>query len=259
MNLFVAELNRLWRRRALRVLALIGVLLLGFFMLLTLPMTQSDGPTAWEYAPGILLTMSLGTALGLSMLLGATYWGADFRHGTIGTLLTFVPDRRRVWIVRTLVVILASLAFGVAMLAATLLAMMAFSGGQVIAQAPWPDLGPQMVRFVVGCVLAGLLGAFLALIFRNTAAAAVVPLAYLFVRMLLLMTGLGMEIQLMLPETYVAAFLAGGMQVPLSSGLLSEPTRVYVGVWPALGVLLGILAVLGAVSLVLFDRRSITE
>ena len=39
MNLFVAELNRLWRRRALRVLALIGLLLLGFFMLLTLPMT----------------------------------------------------------------------------------------------------------------------------------------------------------------------------------------------------------------------------
>ena len=225
MNLFVAELNRLWRRRALRVLALIGVLLLGFFVLMTLPMTQSDGPTAWEYAPGVLLTMALGTAMGLSMLLGATYWGADFRHGTI----------------------------------AMLLAILALSRGQAIAQAPWSDLAPQMVRLVVGCVLAGLLGAFLALIFRNTAAAAVVPLAYLFLRMLLLMTGLGMEIQLLLPETYVAAFLGGGIEVPRARNPLSEPALVYVGVWPALGVLLGILAVLGAVSLVLFDRRSITE
>ena len=43
-----------------------------------------------------------------------------------------------------------------------------------------------------------LFGASLALIFRNPAAAAVAPLASLFLRMLLLMTGLGMEIQLLL-------------------------------------------------------------
>lgn len=261
MNLFVSEMNRMLHRRALWVLLGVGLAVISFFiMLVLLSVDSGEDRRRWTFATETLLTMTLGTAMGLAMLLGGTLWGADFRHGTLGTLLTFVPDRRRVWATRTVVVALYSLGFALLMFLFSFLALAVFSGGAAVEQASWSGLFPRTVRQIVACVLAGLFGAFLATIFRNTAAAILVPLGYLFVRVLLLMTGMASGPSVFLPETYALAFLGGEVVIPPSDeGPSMASALIRIGWEQGLAVLIGLLAATGAVALLVFARRSVTE
>lgn len=266
MNLLRAELSRLLHRRALYVLLGAGAALTLLFTLLMLsnaPRT-SEVPEYWADYATSYLGLVLGGAAGLSLLLGATYWGADFRHGTVGTLLTFVPDRPRVWGVRMLVTALGGLGFGLAQMLFGWLCVALFALARVSAFTDWGALGVLVTKGIGACVMAALLGGFLAVIFKNTAAAVVVPMAYLFVRLLFLifsgLTGTGDHAQFLLPETYLGVYVAGdtvfSIEDPSAPDGYADVTVTFV---QGLGVLLGLLAALGAVALALFDRRSVTE
>lgn len=266
MNLLRSELSRLLHRRALYVLLGAGAALTLLFTLLMLTSAPSpqDSAAFWEGYATSYLGLVLGAATGLSLLLGATYWGADFRHGTIGTLLTFVPDRPRVWGVRTLATALGGLGFGVAQMLFGWLCVGLFTLARVAEYTDWAPLGLVVAKGVGACVMAALLGGFLAVIFKNTAAAVVVPMAYFFVRLLFLifsgMSGTAEQAQLLLPETYLGVYVAGdtvfSIEDPSAPGGYADVTVTFL---QALGVLLGLLTALGAAALVLFDRRSVTE
>lgn len=258
MTLVVAELGRLWHRRASWVLLGTGVALV---LLVALPITAGAAGIAWQgYGTAVIgIAGLIGCAL--SGLLGGTFWGADFRHGTIATLLTFVPDRLRVWAARTVAVALGGLCLAAAVLGWAWLLVGVLSGGAAFLGEEGAQSLDLTGRILALCVMAALLGAFLATIFKSTAAAAFVPLAYLLLRgvfALARQTVGGGVLQFVLPDAYLAAFITGEAQIYLG-GRYGEPDIVDVGFAQGAAYLLGVLAAVGAISAALFHRRSVTE
>ena len=123
---------------------------------------------------GILVITCLFLVLG-ALMAGATFIGADWRYGTVGTLLTWEPRRWRVFSSKAVAVGLWALLIGVA--------LQALVGVSVLPAALWrgttAGADSEWLGEVVGAVLrtsllgagAALIGYAVALIGRNSAAA----------------------------------------------------------------------------------------
>lgn len=261
MKLFRAELKRLLCRRGLWILLACAVVL---------PILLSPGSTGWTQenhnwkATG-MIWLSVVMASSTCLVLGGTYWGADFRHGTIATLLTFVPDRKRIWMARMSALALVTSGFFAVCLAVGFHAFFVITGGQLGRLDDSDLVVPYLVRGLILCIMAVLVGACLAIIFKSTVAAAIVPFAYVIVRgifsLFIPMKDLfGGKLAFFLPDVYVMCFSLGGGRVAYSlSDDHSRYGEVYISSALAFAVLLGIVFALGALSLILFSRRSVTE
>lgn len=227
------------------------------------PMTWKDAATSGGSAGAVV-----GGLVGL--LMAASFWGAEIRSGSLATWLTFVPSRSRVWASKMVVS-----AIGGALVAAVLIVISLAAAWLSISLQQGPDAvgdlsGPLQVagRGVLFGAMMALLGAGLAVIFRSTVAAVGVPLAYLFVQgMLGILNAIPGFHHLMafLPELNVRAFLEGGttytVPVPKSTPHGVEYDFIDRTISLAQGTvyLLVFVAVAAAVSLVVFQRRDVTE
>ncbi|MDN5571765.1 MAG: ABC transporter permease subunit [Propionibacteriaceae bacterium] len=230
-------------------------------------------PTRWEDAarPTALLGAVLGGVLAL--LLGASFWGAEFRHGTLATWLTFAPDRTRVWLAKNLVVLGAGVA-------ASALVTALFLGIETAAFALWQgpgSIGDWSVPLGIALrglgfgAMAGLMGASLAILFRNTIAAAAVPAAYVVVGLMfnafVLIPGYE-ALTVWLPETNLQAYLdfgatywvRGTAEEAIAQGASGTP-RVERTLSFANGLiyLLTLTGGLALAGLVAFQRRDVTD
>ncbi|WP_232548680.1 ABC transporter permease subunit [Propioniciclava soli] len=222
------------------------------------PLAWADGMRSAAIFAGILGGM-------LAMLVAASFWGAEFRHGTIATWLTFVPDRTRVWTAKNVVAVLmsavAALVMSAVVLGVTTIGFVMFQGPASVG-----DWGPPLgiaARGLGFAALAALIGAAMAVLFRNTVAAAAVPVAYL---VLTSMFGAvtyvpGLEfLATLMPETNLMAYLALGTTywVPAlepGEGMVERHLPFAHGLTYLL-VLTGALAV---ASLIAFQRRDVAE
>ena len=194
MNLLVVEMRRALHRRVVRVLillALIGCATVGVIAFTTsvgksLAELQVDGNTHpavmrdW-WVPGsgdgVLAIASFMLVLG-GLFGGASVAGAEWRAGTITTLLTWEPRRVRVHLSRTaacaILAFLIALALQVAYLASMLPAVLA-NGSAANLDAHWcVSILAAMARTSVLAAFAAMLGVALSTIGRNTAFALVV-------------------------------------------------------------------------------------
>lgn len=137
----------------------------------------------FQYAdmPSILMGTS-GVWMGLALLVGASFIGAEWHSGNIGTTLTWEPRRIRLYLAK-------ALAFSIATFVATLLLQMLlalFLAPAAILRGStegvegdfWGDVANRGLRAAFLAVAIGLLGFGLASIGRNTGAALGVMFAY---------------------------------------------------------------------------------
>ena len=227
-------------------------------------------PMRWD--DGLKAAGQIGSGIGgFAMLIAAaSFWGAEFRHGTISTWLTFVPNRTRVWVGKFVVVLVAGM---LALALFNLVALLIMGVGIAILQGAmgvgsFAEVPAIVGRGVLFGALMSPLGAAVAVLFRSTIAAAVLPVAYVFSgifgSVLFLLPGAEF-IQPLLPWLNISAILEGGTnyylpeRVMTDSGVQTDYVErhlsflhgvVYVGV---------ITGTLTLASLLVFQRRDVTE
>ncbi len=227
-------------------------------------------PMGWANAMSTVTTGGAGIAGLVAMLMAASFWGAEIRSGSLSTWLTFVPSRPKVWASKMVVSAVA----GAAVLAPVLVlglvtAWLAITVNQgAAAVGDW--VGPLQAagRGVVFGALMALIGGGLAVVFRSTVAAVAVPLAYLFLQgmvgLLYAIPGFD-RLTSLLPENNVQAFLLGGLtyHVPVTratpDGLQVDMVERTISLAQGTVYLLVLVAIAALVSLVLFQRRDVTE
>ena len=229
-------------------------------------------PQPMDWA-GATATATLGGAsvAGLvTLLMAASFWGAEIRSGSLTTWLTFVPSRPRVWAAKMVVVALAGAAVAaVLLLLGLVVAWIAVSAHQgPDAVGGWVQPLQVAGRGVLLGAMMALLGAGLAVIFRSTVAAVAVPLGYLFVQgmMGVLYAIPGFErLTEFLPENNVRAFLEGGYtySVPIQrvtpQGLEYDYVEKTLSLAHGAVYLLVFMALAAFVSAAAFQRRDVTE
>ncbi len=173
------------------------------------PIRAPEALTQAGYAGSILGAL-------LALVLAATFWGAEYRHGTVATWLTFVPSRTRVWLSRFAVLTVAGalvtalcigLTVGVtAVGVATMQGAAGFTG-------PLDDAFALSGRGVGLGALFAVIGGALAVLFRQTIAPVLLPLVYfvgqLFFGLFAAIPGWS-RAQVWLPETNIRAYMEGG-------------------------------------------------
>jgi hypothetical protein len=198
IRLLVNEMRRALHRRVvwvLLLLAFVGIALLG-----VIAFTDSAGRTVTELhadgahpavmadwwvgggGDGILMIAALPLVLG-ALFGGASVVGAEWRAGTVTTVLTWEPRRLRLHVARTAAC--AILATGIAFaleilfLAATLPAVVAHGTTDGTDAAWWGGLLAAMVRLALLAGAGAALTASLATLGRSTAFALTVVFAWL--------------------------------------------------------------------------------
>lgn len=139
------------------------------------PRDRNEGP--------LLAVPVVFLAIG-GLFAGASMVGAEWRAGTIGTLLTWEPRRVRVAVAKLLAAGLLAFVISVALLAVFCLAMLpaGFRGDRTGTDAAWfGGLVAGGLRGGLLVSLAAVFGAGVAMVGRNTAAALGVAFAYLMV------------------------------------------------------------------------------
>ncbi|RXW32621.1 hypothetical protein [Propioniciclava flava] len=255
MSLIIAELSRILHRRATWMLVVVGLALTAIPSLFLVG-TDAEGGIP---ADGLMLSCGLIGSF-LCLCLGATYWGADFRHGTISSLLLFVPSRTRLWVARTLALALASMGMMLIVAGHPVLRIL-LRHATVMAASGTAGVLPMLVRVLVLGVVSGLAGGFLGIVFKNTAGAVLVPLGALMVRWLLTDVVVEHAVWMVrfLPDTYVSALLQGETTVPWRVDASGELMNITVTYPEALGGTTLLLTLLGVLSWALFRYRSVTE
>jgi hypothetical protein len=198
MNLLLVEMRRALHRRVVWVLvalALCGCALAGVIAYLTsgeesIAQLRLDSHPAimstwWEGAgEGVVLIASFFLLLG-ALFGGASVAGAEWRAGTVTTVLTWEPRRTRLLLARTTAcaVLAALIAFALQVLfLASFLPAVLSNGSTAGTDAQWwSDLAGVMARTSVITGLASVLGVALATIGRNTAFALVAAFAWVAV------------------------------------------------------------------------------
>lgn len=198
-----------------------------------------------------------------ALLVGATFTGADWSAGTIGTQLLFESRRRRVFAAKTVAVAVAT---GVAAAIATALApvvvyLIASAWGSTSGtEAAVDDLVLAGLRGLVAVAAAGAVGAALALAFRRSIAVLGLVFAYLFLGEGLLQS-LWDGAAPWLVSSRLNAWLQGGFEVydyQACTGFGEcEPVITHLstaagGVYLVVGV-----ALLVGMSAVVFERRDV--
>ncbi|WP_347350079.1 ABC transporter permease subunit [Intrasporangium sp.] len=237
---------------------------------LTPPTLQDYGLESPEAAA---LTVSLARANGflyafLAFVLGASFVGAEYTSGSLGTWLTFEPRRLRVGAGK-----LVAAGVGGAVITAVGLALTAL-GAWLVSRVNQPDPGLALppgtgagesvtqvvLRGLAVGIVGGLIGVALAFIVRNTGAVVAVVLGYAVVVEGVLAQGLGHGRFIpWLPMKNLEAFLQGGTtyfaERCTAQGCQYEPfTLSYTHGWVYVSVF--VVALL-AVALWLFRRRDV--
>jgi hypothetical protein len=184
-RLFLAEIERIWFRRLVRVLvilAMAGALLSGIIVFF-----QSNSKAATETFRLVEFEdVLLGTSVMIIVLgwvVGATGVGAEWSSRSMTTLLTW--ESRRVRVLATKIAAAVLMAFAISMFLQLWLLWMLTPAAVVrgstegIDGAWLADVVEVMARIGFVAAMGGAMGAALAFIGRNTAAALGVAFAYL--------------------------------------------------------------------------------
>lgn len=228
-------------------------------------------PQPLSYAEGLKSGAEAGAVLGalLALVMGASFWGAEYRNGSLATWLTFVSGRNRVWASKFAVLALA----GVLVTAlCQAVPMVAVSAGVAVLQGVGAQPGPLADALALAGrglglgALFAIFGGALAVLFRQTLAPVLVPIGYflaqMFVGLLAMIPGFN-QLGRWLPENNIRAYLENGVvyfeQVfrVTPDGLqvdAVERTLPFVDGLVYLLVLVGLVAV---GSLVAFRRRDV--
>jgi hypothetical protein len=193
MNLLAVEMRRALRRRAVRVLILMA--LIGCAIAGVIAFTDSAGKTVAElrlsgsqqpalmrdwWVPGTgdgILVISFFFLMLGGFFGGASVAGAEWRAGTITTVLTWEPRRVRLHLTRTAAcaILAALIAFALqAVFLAALLPSVLAHGSHAGVDAAWcSSLVVAMLRASLLTAIAAMLGVALATLGRNTSFAIV--------------------------------------------------------------------------------------
>lgn len=227
-------------------------------------------PMGWHDAT---MTATVGGAtigaLG-ALLMAASFWGAEYRHGSLSTWLTFVPSRGRVWASKMLV----AMVMGAAVTAIVLVLTVTMMWAAIVvnqgagAVGAWDSALANAGRGLAFGAFAGLLGGALTTMFRNTVAAVAVPMGYLLVQGLFgVLSALPGYIHLTpwLPENNVRAFLEGGLTYPVpvqkmtQAGLEWDLIEKHISFAQGAVYLVVLVGLVAFASAWLFQRRDVTE
>ena len=197
MTLFRVEVERALRRRIVRVLvavALLGIAIIGTVVYVDsagLALASDEGHPAvmadwWSGGNEDSILITSAVFLGMGALIGgASMFGAEWRAGTLPTLLVWEPRRGRLAVARIVASLLcaAVIAFllQVVLLAALVPAVAAHGTTAGVDGAWWLDLAGAVLRIALLAAFAAAFAASLALATRHTAAAIVVAWAWLSV------------------------------------------------------------------------------
>jgi hypothetical protein len=251
--LLASELRRMWSRHLVRIVA--GLALLGIFVAgVTVAIRSSPEVGADPRFPLTMLPDVLkGTSIPLILagwLLGASFIGADWRVGTITTLLTWEPRRGRVIVAKVLVCAVSVFALAMALqavLGGVLTLDAVFRGTTEGVDASWwRESRGVAVRAATLASVASVVGFAIASIGRNTAAALGAGFAYLAV-IENLVRGLRPGWQRWLFSDNAAVFIAGG-----NVGFSFQRTMLQ-----ALTLLATYAAALFAVGVMMFRARDV--
>lgn len=122
-----------------------------------------------------------GISAVLAVLIGATFIGADYASGSLGTQLLFEPSRSKVWAAKAVAVVLGAGAFGLISLglANAAIYLMAKAWDRPMPEGLLGDYSTAIGRGALFTAAAGLLGYALVLISRHTVAALGIVALYL--------------------------------------------------------------------------------
>jgi hypothetical protein len=266
LTLVTVEMRRALRRRAVRaliLLAFLGIVTLGlvaFFDSAGQSVAQlragGDHPalmSSWWVAgtgEGVLLIAAIPLLIG-GLLGGATVAGAEWRAGTVTTVLTWEPRRLRLHLARSLSAFVLAGAIAVVLealfLASTIPAVLAHGSTAGIDAHWWLALVAAMGRIALLTAGAALLGVSLATLGRGTTFALAAAFGWMAVGESLI-RGLKPGLQHLLIGDNVASAVTWGNlhDAPFTrSGVLAIAT---------LATYFGIVAIAAAVS---FNRRDI--
>jgi hypothetical protein len=251
--LLAAEFRRMRSRHLVRIVAgfaLLGIAIAGVIVAVrSSPEVGADPRFPLTMLPDILKGTSIPLIIA-GWLLGASFIGADWRVGTITTLLTWEPRRARVIVAKVLACAVSVFALGMvlqAVLGGVLSLDAMFRGTTEGIDASWlRETSGVAVRAATLATVASVVGFAVASIGRNTAAALGAGFAYLAV-VENLVRGLRPEWQRWLFTDNAAVFITGG-----NVGLSFQRTM-----FQALVLLAAYAAVLFAVSAVMFRSRDV--
>ncbi|MFT4216976.1 MAG: ABC transporter permease subunit [Micropruina sp.] len=223
-------------------------------------------PPAYADLAGGMAQAGTMIAAYAALLLGASFIGAEFKTGSLGTWLTFVPSRIPVLVSKAVATLVGVVTLGVVVIglfqAGAAGIVLAWSGADALQPAPdaWAVAG----RGVVLTLLAGLTGFGLAALFGST----VGPIGVLLGAMvfqwvavpIIMLLGLPGYLQAVLPDPNMQAFLNGGIDIDYSErgpdGMTIDRT-FELGLGQASAYLGGLLAVLLALAGLRFAKREI--
>jgi ABC-type transport system involved in multi-copper enzyme maturation permease subunit len=251
--LLASEIRRIWSRHLLRIvvgLAILGIAIAGVIVAVrSSPEVGADPRFPLTMLPDILKGTSIPLILA-GWLLGASFIGADWRAGTITTLLTWEPRRTRVIVAKVLACAASVFALAIALqvvLGGVLALDAAFRGTTQGVGATWlRETSGVAVRAATLASVASVIGFAVASTGRNTAAALGAGFAYLAV-IENLVRGLRPEWQRWLFSDNAMVFITGG-----SANFSFQRTMLQ-----ALMLLAIYAAGLFAVSVVMFCTRDV--
>jgi hypothetical protein len=252
-TLIAIEMRRALARPLVRVLialALIGTAVAAVVTFIQTGKPSSDGPIKltqlWPTngEDPILVVSALFLAIG-ALFAGASVAGAEWRAGSIVTLLTWEPRRVRVGVARVLSAALAAAVIGLVLqvvFALALLPALLAHGSSAGADDAWLwGLVGGVARSAILTGLAAALGASLAMIGRNTAVALGAAFVYLNVLEQVVRAWKPWLGQWLISEN-VALFLMGrpveGLPFTRSTVTAAVTVVVYVGAVAALATAL---------------------
>lgn len=238
----------------------------------TRPLAEDWIPQPMRWDDGVKIAGLIGSGVGgfVVLIAAASFWGAEFRQGTISTWLTFVPNRTRVWLAKFTVAVTAGVLTVVLL---NLVALLVVGIGIAILQGATGIGGFAAIPAIVGRgalfgALTSLLGAAVAVLFRSTIAAAVLPVAYVFAgifgSLMLLLPG-AESIQPLMPGMNISALLEGGTTYHVPERIVTESGIDTTYVERHLSFLHGVVyvgtitAAATLASLLVFQRRDVTD
>jgi ABC-type transport system involved in multi-copper enzyme maturation permease subunit len=196
------------------------------------------------------LVDSAGFAALLSIILGITIVTTEFRHGTITPTFLVEPQRERVVAAKAAAVSLVAALF--ALLALVVAAAVALTWLSIIGadlHLGDAEIGKRAAQAVLLGILWGLLGLAIGALVHSQVAALVGTLIWIFLGETLLLGFFGL-LDLDGARAYLPFQALDGADGTGGADLLSY--------WPAVGVSLGWIALLGAAGIVRTQRRDIT-
>ena len=238
----------------------------------TRPVAEDWVPQPMRWDDGVKIAGLIGSGVGgfAVLIAAASFWGAEFRQGTISTWLTFVPNRTRVWLAKFAVAVTAGV---LAVVLLNLVALLVVGAGIALLQGATGVGSFAAIPAIVGRgalfgALTSLLGAAVAVLFRNTIAAAVLPVAYVFSgvfgSLMFLLPGAEF-IQPLMPGLNISAILEGGTTYYVPERIVTESGIDTTYVERHLSFLHGVVylgtitAAATLASLLVFQRRDVTD